>query len=56
MLKRSMSADDRDEIVDFMAQGFNADFDLPLETDSDTRDRLRAMVALICISPEAHWR
>jgi len=50
-----MDPDDRQEIVDFMAQGVNPDFDLDF-SDEDTTDRLRSMVALIFMSPEFLWR
>ncbi len=44
------------ELVDFMAQGHNPTFDLPLDTDEDTQDRLRALIALIFMSPSFLWR
>ncbi len=53
---RPLPAAERQEIVDFMAQGHNPDFDLPLAADSDTQDRLRSMVGLLFMSPEFHWR
>ena len=56
ILHRDMPADDRQEIVDFMAQGYNPDLDLPVATDYQTRERLRAMVALIFMSPSFLWR
>jgi uncharacterized protein (DUF1800 family) len=56
ILGRALAATDRQIIVDFMAQGRNADLDLPLDTDSEVKDRLRTMVALIMMSPDAHWR
>ena len=55
ILKRPMSAEDREEIVQFMAQGFNPDLDLNLN-DEDTADRLRSMVGLILMSPDFLWR
>lgn len=55
ILGRSMAAEDREEVVRFMAQGFNPDFELDL-TDKDTCDRLRSMVALILMSPDFLWR
>lgn len=55
ILGREMEPDDRQEIVDFMAQGINPDFDLDF-SDEDTTDRLRSMVALIFMSPEFLWR
>jgi uncharacterized protein (DUF1800 family) len=56
ILGRPMPAAERYEIVEFMAQGHNPDFDLPLDTDEDTRDRLRSMVGLIFMSPSFLWR
>ncbi|MEM7035112.1 MAG: DUF1800 family protein [Chloroflexota bacterium] len=56
ILNRSMDAADREQIVDFMAQGRNPDFDLPLETDVDTQDRVQMMVSLILNSPDFQWR
>ncbi len=56
ILGRPMSAQDRQEIVDFMAQGVNPSFDLPLDSDSDLRDRLQTMVGLIFLSPDFLWR
>ncbi len=56
VLGRPMPAAERQEIVDFMAQGHNPDFDLPLATDEDTQDRLRSMVGLLFMSPEFLWR
>jgi hypothetical protein len=46
---------DRQEIVDFMAQGINPGFALDF-SDEDTTDRLRSMVGLIFMSPEFLWR
>ena len=43
-------------IVGLMAQGHHPDHDLPVASDSDTRDRLRAMVASILMSPSFLWR
>jgi uncharacterized protein (DUF1800 family) len=56
VLRRPMSPADRLEIVQFMAQGHNPDFNLPLGSDWDTQERLRSMVALICMSPAFLWR
>ena len=53
---RPIPAQDRYEIVEFMAQGHNPDFELPLDTDEDTQDRLRSMVGLIFMSPSFLWR
>ena len=55
ILGREMEPEDRQEIVDFMAQGFNPDFDLDF-SDHDTTDRVRAMVGLIFMSPDFLWR
>lgn len=56
ILGRAAPENERLEIIDFMAQGHNPDFDLPLDTDDDTQERLRAMVGLICMSPSFLWR
>jgi len=56
VLGRPMAFADRLEIVHFMAQGHNPDFNLALDTDWDTQERLRSMVALICMSPAFLWR
>lgn len=53
---RPLPVAERQEIVDFMAQGHNPDNDLPLATDEDTQDRLRSMVGLLFMSPEFLWR
>ena len=53
---RPISAVDRQELVDFMAQGFNPTFDLPLDSEADLRERLQSMVGLIFMSPEFYWR
>jgi uncharacterized protein (DUF1800 family) len=51
-----MPAAERQEIVDFMAQGHNPDLALPVDSDPDTRDRVRSMVGLILMSPSFMWR
>ncbi len=56
VLGRPMSAVDRQEVVDLMAQGVNPDFDLPLDTESELRDRLQTMVGLLFVSPDFLWR
>ncbi|MCB1033448.1 MAG: DUF1800 domain-containing protein [Acidobacteria bacterium] len=53
---RTIDPGTRAELVDFMAQGFLPDLDLPLDTDDDTRTRLRSLVALMFMSPEFLWR
>ena len=52
---RTMSASDRNDIVLFMAQGFNPDLDLNLN-DDDTAERVRSMVGLLFMSPDFLWR
>lgn len=51
VLGRPAAATDHATLVEFMAQGHNPSFDLPLDTDDDTKDRLRALVALIFMTP-----
>ena len=46
----------RQELVDFMAQGYNPDFDLPLDSDENTRERLQSMLGLMFLSPDFLWR
>ncbi len=46
----------RNELVEFMAQGFLPDLDLPVASDEDTRSRVRALVGLMFMSPEFLWR
>ena len=55
ILGRPMDPADRNEVVQFMAQGVNPDFDLNFD-DEDTRDRLRSMVGLLLMSPDFLWR
>jgi len=56
ILGRPIPAADRLEIVDFMAQGFNPSLDLPVDSDWNTQERLRAMVGLIFMTPSFLWR
>ncbi len=56
ILGRPAAAPETAELVDFMAQGHNPTFDLPLDTDEDTQTRLRALIALIFMSPSFLWR
>jgi hypothetical protein len=56
ILGRPMDPAARTEVVELMAQGRNPDFDLPLDTDADVRDRLRSMLGLIFLSPDFLWR
>ena len=53
LLGHTLPPEERAPIVDFMASGRNPDFDLPEEAYGD---RLRQMVALICMSPSFQWR
>ncbi|MCP4662289.1 MAG: DUF1800 domain-containing protein [bacterium] len=56
ILGRPPAAAEQEELIDFMAQGHNPHFDLPLDSDDNVRDRLRALIALIFMSPSFHWR
>jgi hypothetical protein len=56
---RPVAESQRQEYIDFMAQGFNAAFDLPLEANDWPyywQDRLRALVGLMFMSPDFLWR
>ena len=53
---RPVPTAEHDELVIFMAQGFNPDLALPLDTDEDTQDRLRTMIALMFMTPSFLWR
>jgi len=54
-LHRTVGAQTRQELIDFMAAGFDPDQILNLNAWS-VRDRLRAMVGLVLTSPDFHWR
>ncbi|MEM9774559.1 MAG: DUF1800 domain-containing protein [Chloroflexota bacterium] len=56
ILGRTMDSADRQEVVDFMGNGFNPDYELPLDDDQSTQERLRMMVALICCAPDFYWK
>ncbi len=56
ILGRPAAPPEEAELVDFMAQGHNPHFDLPLDTDELTQDRLRALISLIFMSPSFLWR
>ena len=56
LLGRSLDNASRQIVLDFIAQGRNPDFDLPLDTDGDVQERLRSMVGLIFNSPDFQWR
>ncbi len=53
ILGRNLPPEERTPIVNFMASGRNPDYALP---DDQYQDRLRQMVALICMSPSFQWR
>ena len=55
LLGRGMEPADRDELVEFMAQGVNPDLALNFG-DDDTLERLRSLVGLIFMSPDFLWR
>ncbi len=52
ILGRDMSPAGRDEIASFIGAGTNPDLDLKLDGESTASVRLRAMVAVITMSPE----
>ena len=54
-LGRPMEDHDRQEIVDFMAQGHIPTLDLGMASDEDVQSRLRTMVAMLLTSPDAYW-
>ncbi|MDX1502779.1 MAG: DUF1800 domain-containing protein [Thermoanaerobaculia bacterium] len=56
VLGRTIADGDRQELVELMAQGHNPDFDLPLDTDTSTRERLQALLGLIFMMPEFLWK
>jgi uncharacterized protein (DUF1800 family) len=53
---RPIPTHERQALVDFMAQGHNPNYDLPVATDGDTRERIRALVGLMFMSPSFLWR
>lgn len=55
LLNRAIDPADRQKLVDFMAQGSNANADLAL-TSSKAISRLQALAALLVMSPEFQWR
>jgi len=56
ILGRALPIVEEESLVSFMAQGQNPLTDLPLDDDWDTQERLRALVALILMSPSFLWR
>ncbi len=56
ILGRPVTQETSDELIDFMAQGHNPEFDLPLDTDEDTQTRLQTLLGLIFMTPEFLWR
>ncbi|MEM8994600.1 MAG: DUF1800 domain-containing protein [Acidobacteriota bacterium] len=55
-LGRAIPEATRQELVDFMGQGFNPDMDLPVDSDNDTADRVRSLVGLIMMTPYFLWK
>lgn len=53
IMGRSINAEDRARMVDFLAQGRNADYPLPTE---QLTERLPHLVALILMCPDFQWR
>jgi hypothetical protein len=53
ILGRRLPSNERQSVIDFMASGRNPDFELPAD---QIGERLRQMVALICLSPSFQWR
>jgi hypothetical protein len=53
LLGRLLPPEERGPILDLIAAGRNPDFDLPAD---QIAERLRHMVALICLSPSFQWR
>lgn len=59
IFRRPLPPEDREELVLFMAQGSNPNFDLPIQTNSwptYLQDRLRTLVGLMFSAPEFYWR
>jgi uncharacterized protein (DUF1800 family) len=56
ILGRPLPDGDEQKLVAFMAQEANPFDDLPIRTDWETQERLRALVALILMSPSFLWR
>ena len=59
ILGRPLGEVERQELIDFMAQGFNPTYDLPLDTNEWPyywQDRVRALVGLLFMTPEFLWR
>jgi hypothetical protein len=56
VLGRALPSAEEQSLVSFMAQGLNPLTDLPLDEDGDVQERLRALVALILMSPSFLWR
>jgi uncharacterized protein (DUF1800 family) len=56
ILGRPLPAAEEQSLVDFMAQGANPLTDLDLDNDWEIQERLRALVALVLMSPSFLWR
>ena len=52
----SIPPEERQDLVEFMAQGHNATYQLPIAQDEETVERLRAMIALALMTPNFQWR
>lgn len=52
VFRRTLEAAQRDELVDFMAQGNSPTLALNLDASSNVRSRLRALVGLMFMTPE----
>ncbi len=53
---RSIPSAERGDLVEFLAQGHNPSYQLPLRQDENTAERLRSMVALALMSPPFQWK
>jgi uncharacterized protein (DUF1800 family) len=59
LLGRAIPAAEREQLIEYVAQGHNPDFALPIHTNEWPdywQDRLRGLVGLIFMSPEFLWR
>ena len=52
VLGRPMPEGARQEVIEFMAQGYGPDADLPVDEEPALRERLQAMLGLLFISPD----
>ncbi|MEM8932473.1 MAG: DUF1800 domain-containing protein [Acidobacteriota bacterium] len=56
ILGRTIDPADRADLISFLSQGISPTFDLPFDTDEDIRERVRALVGLICTTPYFLWK